>query len=165
MRTSRHVIASPVSGTGVPLEEVDDAVLSSGVLGEGWAVEPRDGTVLAPIDGVVTRMARTKHAFCMRGDDGTEVLVHIGIDTVRLGGAPFEALAHEGDRLPAGGPVLSADLDEIRGAGLSALTAVIVCGDEDERVDVVAAPGGDVRAGRPLIEVRRAAEGGRGRDR
>ena len=154
MDTKHHVIASPVSGTGVPLQEVDDAVLSSGKLGEGWAVEPYDGTVLAPVSGTLTRMARTKHAFLMRTDDGCEVLVHVGIDTVQMNGEPFHAIASEGDQIAAGEPVMTADLDSIRSAGLSPLTAVIVCGADERSVDVVAGAQGKVLAGGPLLETR-----------
>lgn len=154
MMSIRHVIASPVSGRTIPLEQVDDEVLSSGLVGEGQAIEPSDGTVLSPADGRIVRMASTKHAFCMLTDDGLEVLVHVGIDTVGLAGEPFEAKAATGDHVTCGDVVMKADLESIRQQGISALTSVLITNyDDDEEVTAVQSASDEIRAGDPLLVV------------
>jgi glucose-specific phosphotransferase system IIA component len=140
MMSIRHVIASPVSGRTIPLEQVDDEVLSSGLVGEGQAIEPSDGTVLSPADGRIVRMASTKHAF--------------GIDTVGLAGEPFEAKVATGDHVTCGDVVMKADLESIRQQGISALTSVLITNyDDDEEVTAVQSASDEIRAGDPLLVV------------
>ena len=120
---------SPITGTVVPLTEVPDEAFSSGMLGQGFAVEPSrdcDGTVFAPADGMMETVADARHAYTMRTDDGLELLVHIGVDTVSLGGRPFTALVSAGERIKAGQPIARADFASVRAAHLPAVTPVIV---------------------------------------
>lgn len=120
---------SPITGTVVPLTEVPDEAFSSGMLGQGFAVEPSrdcDGTVFAPADGMMETVADARHAYTMRTDDGLELLVHIGVDTVSLGGQPFTALVSAGERIKAGQPIARVDFASVRAAHLPAVTPVIV---------------------------------------
>ena len=127
---------SPITGTVVPLTEVPDEAFSSGMLGQGFAVEPSrdcDGTVFAPADGMMETVADARHAYTMRTDDGLELLIHIGVDTVSLGGQPFTALVSAGERIKAGQPIARADFASIRAAHLPAVTPVIVTNSDAVR--------------------------------
>lgn len=126
---SKHTLLAPITGTVVPLSAVPDEAFSSGMLGIGFAVEPSresDGSVFAPADGVVETVAESRHAYTIRTDDGLDLLVHIGIDTVSLASRPFAALVSVGDRVRAGQPIARADLPVIRAADLPVVTPVII---------------------------------------
>src|SRR5699024_660967 len=99
------------------LDQVKDPVFSQGLMGQGFAIEPSDGKVVAPVSGVVTLVAETKHAFGIRTTDGADVLVHLGIDTVELKGEPFTVSIKQGDHVTAGQAVISVDLKKITDAG------------------------------------------------
>jgi PTS system beta-glucosides-specific IIC component len=144
-------LISPLTGTIVPLSEVDDAVFSSGILGEGVAIRPTDGAVRAPIAGVVTALLDSKHAVGIRADDGVEVLVHVGIDTVQLNGSPFVAHVAVDDRVEVGQLLLEADLDAITAAGYDTTTPVLVVNSVDYTVTVTAT--GTVTSGDPLVSI------------
>jgi len=144
-------LVSPLSGEVVALTEVNDAVFSSGILGQGVAIRPTDGLVLAPISGVVTALLDSKHAIGIRGDDGVEVLVHIGIDTVQLAGAPFTTHVAINDRVEAGQLLIEADLAAITAAGFDTITPVLVVNSADYTVEI--AGSGSVSAGDPLLNV------------
>ncbi|MEJ6548610.1 glucose PTS transporter subunit IIA [Corynebacterium sp. USCH3] len=120
------VITAPVEGKVVPLTEVDDPAFSSGALGQGIAVEPSGDTVVAPADGTVLTVQNTGHAVGLRLDNGVDLLVHIGIDTVKMGGAGFEVLVEKKQRVTAGTPLIRFDALRIRDAGYSAVTPVVV---------------------------------------
>ncbi len=89
-------VASPLTGKVVPLSEVPDQVFSTKMMGDGFAVEPTDGTVVSPVDGTIVNVFPTKHAIGIQSNTGREVLIHFGIDTVKLNGQGFEALVSEG---------------------------------------------------------------------
>jgi PTS system beta-glucosides-specific IIC component len=142
-------LSSPMTGVVVPLADVDDAVFSAGIIGEGVAIRPTDGAVRSPIAGVVTVLMDSKHAIGIRGDDGVEVLIHVGIDTVQLEGAPFTAHIAVRDRVEVGQLLLEADLDAITAAGYDTTTPVLVVNSADY---VVTATGpGTVKAGEELV--------------
>ena len=117
--TRSAAIAAPFSGKLVPLSDVPDETFASGVLGEGIAIEPSDGLFCSPVDGTVETIAETKHAIGFAADNGLEILVHVGLETVSLKGEGFEVLVKEGDRVKAGQPVARVDLALIRGCSLS----------------------------------------------
>lgn len=119
-------IVSPVDGTVVPMEEIPDPAFSSGSLGKCLGILPENGTICAPCDGVITGIAETGHAFTVERAGGGTILVHVGIDTVGLGGKGFSVNAAVGDRVTAGQPVLEADLETIAEAGLSSMV-IVVC--------------------------------------
>ena len=134
MTTTRSsiVVIAPFSGKLVPLSEVPDETFASGVLGEGIAIEPSDGLFCSPVDGTVETIAETKHAIGFAADNGLEILVHVGLETVSLNGEGFEILVKEGDRVKAGQPVAKADLALIRERGLKTITSlVLTCGADD----------------------------------
>ncbi|MFC6592782.1 glucose-specific PTS transporter subunit IIBC [Deinococcus lacus] len=127
----------PVSGALLPLSEVPDEVFSGGMMGQGFAIAPSDGVVRAPFSGVVETLFPTRHAVGLRADNGLEVLVHVGIDTVKLGGEGFEALVAQGDRVTAGQPLLRVDLDTVRSRVPSLVTPVLFTNlDDTQRVTV-----------------------------
>lgn len=119
-------ILSPLTGEAIALSEVSDPVFATGVLGEGLAIRPTNGEVRSPISGVVTALLDSKHAIGIRGDDGVEVLIHVGIDTVRLGGSAFVTHVSVRDRVEAGQLLLEADLAAITNAGYDTTTPVVI---------------------------------------
>jgi len=142
-------IVAPMTGEVIALEKVDDPVFSGGILGPGVAIRPTDGEVRAPISGTVSSLLPSRHALGILGDDGLEVLVHVGLDTVRLEGAPFIAHVAQGDRVEAGQHVLTADLAAIEAAGLDITTPVVVL--NGDAYDVAPLVTGRVVAGATLL--------------
>lgn len=150
----RQIIA-PMSGQAVPLEQVPDEVFSQRVLGDGAAILPSDGRLLSPVNGVVSTVAETLHAYGFTSEDDLEVLVHVGLDTVNLKGEGFKPLVKAGDRVRAGDPVAEIDLEFLRARGLSTITPVILC-DGAQGCGIMPASG-LVRAGEsPLLTLREA---------
>ncbi|MFF0745474.1 beta-glucoside-specific PTS transporter subunit IIABC [Streptomyces sp. NPDC004111] len=146
------LLVAPMSGTAIPLAEVDDPVFSSGTLGEGIAIVPASGRVLAPVGGTVTSLLPSRHAIGITTDSGAEVLVHIGVDTVKLAGEHFTAHIAQGDRVEAGRHVLDVDLDAVRAAGYDTTTPVVVVNAAQFSVADLAA--GPIETGAPLATVR-----------
>jgi PTS system beta-glucosides-specific IIC component len=142
-------IVAPMTGEVIALDKVDDPVFSGGILGPGVAIRPTDGEVRAPISGTVSSLLPSRHALGILGDDGLEVLVHVGLDTVRLEGAPFTAHVAQGDRVEAGQHVLTADLAAIEAAGLDITTPVVVL--NGDAYDVAPLVTGRVAAGAALL--------------
>lgn len=134
MTTITHsaVVTAPFSGKLVPLSSVPDETFASGVLGEGIAIEPSDGLFCSPVSGTVESIAETKHAIGFAGDNGLEILVHVGLETVGLKGEGFEILVKEGDTVKEGQPVAKVDLDLIRARGLNTITSIVLTGGADD---------------------------------
>ncbi|MBQ7336013.1 MAG: PTS glucose transporter subunit IIA [Clostridia bacterium] len=127
---------SVCNGKSIPLSEMPDEAMAQGLLGVGFAVEPWDGLICSPVDGRVETVAESKHAYSILTDDGLEILVHIGVDTVGLKGEGFLPRVREGDYVKAGDPIAEADLEIIRAHALSPTVAVIVTNPERmERVE------------------------------
>lgn len=142
-------IMAPVSGKSVALKDVPDEVFASGVMGQGVGIKIADDTIKSPVAGKITAIPGSKHAFGVTANDGAEVLVHIGIDTVNLKGKGFTALAKVGDKVNVGDPVIKVDRNEIEAAGYNLVTMVIITnGDE---FDVVVDPIGDVVEGKTEV--------------
>ncbi|GAA2228052.1 beta-glucoside-specific PTS transporter subunit IIABC [Herbiconiux moechotypicola] len=141
-------VLAPLSGSVIPLAEVADPVFSGGILGDGVAIVPTAGGVRAPFAGTVTSLLDSKHAIGVTSDDGVEVLIHVGIDTVKLDGAPFTAHVAQGDRVEAVQLLVEADLDAIREAGYDTTTPVIVTNSDRFAVEALAA--GEIVASAPL---------------
>lgn len=121
-----RLIAAPLAGKIIPLAEVTDAAFSSGALGQGAAIVPAEGKLYAPVDGVVAAFFPTGHAVGIQTDDGIEILIHVGMDTVSLNGKGFDKKVNQGDQVKKGDLILEFDLHTIKEAGLSAVTPVIV---------------------------------------
>lgn len=128
------IIYAPLTGKVIPLGEIPDPVFSQGVLGDGCGIDPVSQTVVAPFSGKVTLVADTKHSVGLIGADGTELLIHVGMDTVDMNGKGFSVHVKSGQSIQKGDPLLDFSLEEIRAAGHPAVTAVIVCGDGDGKV-------------------------------
>lgn len=119
-------IYAPADGTAISLAEVPDPVFAELMLGDGIAVIPADGTIVSPVTGVVEQVTDTLHAYGLISDDGVEILVHIGIDTVKLSGEGFTPLKQKGDKVAVGDPLAKVDLDLLKSKGYDIHTPVIV---------------------------------------
>lgn len=120
-------ILSPVTGQAVKLDDVPDPVFSGKILGDGAAVIPSEGKILSPVNGEVVSVAETLHAYGLRTEDGLELLIHVGLDTVQLKGECFHVHVKEGDRVSAGDLLAEVDLDALKEKGLNPVTPVLVC--------------------------------------
>ncbi|WP_310877338.1 beta-glucoside-specific PTS transporter subunit IIABC [Priestia megaterium] len=123
-------VMSPIEGEVVPLSEVNDDVFSSGLLGKGVAIVPNKGEVFAPFSGEIVTFLESKHAIGLKGDNGVELLIHVGIDTVTLKGQHFESYVSQGDRVEAGDKMLEFDMEAIKAKGFELVTPVIVTNDK-----------------------------------
>ncbi|MCO4645264.1 PTS system, beta-glucoside-specific IIABC component [Streptococcus infantarius subsp. infantarius] len=127
----QEIIASPMIGQVVKLENVPDEVFASGAMGKGIAIDPADGTVVAPAAGEITLVFPTGHAIGMRTENGAEILIHVGMDTVSLAGKGFNTFVQVGDKVDAGQKLLEFDLDTIRKANLPVISPIIVTNSSD----------------------------------
>jgi len=132
-KAGENDVLAPLSGTVLPLENVPDATFSSGLLGHGVAIIPNDNRVIAPFDGEVASLFQTKHAIGILSESGVEVLIHVGIDTVKLDGQHFTAHVKPGDKVRAGDLLLEFDRQAIRSAGYDLATPVIISNSDDFR--------------------------------
>ncbi len=145
-------ILAPMSGSVLALDQVPDGTFASGLLGKGVAIIPASGRVIAPFAGEVASLFQTKHAIGLLSDGGIELLIHVGIDTVKLNGVPFTAHVKEGDRVQAGDLLLEFDRQAILDAGYDLATPIIISNSDGYRsVDIVS--GSAVDAGQPLLSV------------
>lgn len=124
-------VAAPVEGRVKPIESVEDDVFSREVIGKSIAIEPTGNTIYAPVTGTVTSVFPTKHAIGITGDDGIEVLIHVGIDTVKLDGGPFISVIEEGDHVNIGDVIGTFDLEQIIEAGYDPTTIVVITNTDD----------------------------------
>ena len=147
------VLAACLTGTVVPLAEVKDEAFASGALGDGIAIEPAVGELVAPADGEISSTFDTHHAVGMTTVDGAELLMHIGIDTVKLGGKHFTYLVNEGDKVRKGQPLIRFDIEAIKAEGYPVTTPLIVC-NTDEYVAVTPKASGTVKQGDALLELK-----------
>lgn len=147
-------VRAAVAGHVVTLDEVGDKVFASRALGEGVGIVPSDATIHAPVGGVLVMVSGTGHAYGIRTDDGVEVLVHVGIDTVRLGGKGFQVLVAQGERVEAGDRLATVDLDAVRAAGYDPTTIVVVTNTKAFAA-VRPLPGRDVAFTETVIEIDR----------
>lgn len=123
---TRETVYSPIEGEVIELSKVEDKAFSSGVLGEGLAINPSSGKVFSPVDGVITALFPTKHALGITSDNGLEILIHIGIDTVQLEGKGFKAHTKQDDRVKKGDLLIEFDIDLINESGYSIVTPIII---------------------------------------
>ncbi|NUI22596.1 beta-glucoside-specific PTS transporter subunit IIABC [Bacillus amyloliquefaciens] len=121
-----EIIHSPIKGEVKALSEVNDSVFSGGMMGKGFAILPEEGAAVSPVEGRVTAVFKTKHAIGITSTRGAEVLIHIGLDTVRLDGRHFEMHVKEGDTVAPGDLLITFDIDEIKAAGFDVITPVII---------------------------------------
>ena len=129
--TAEETLTSPVNGTQIPLSEVADEIFASEMLGTTVAVEPADGKIVAPCDGEVSNIFETGHAVCITTEAGGELLIHIGIDTVKMDGKGFTKKVSDGDKVHAGDILVEADLEEIKNAGYQTTTMMILTNTDE----------------------------------
>lgn len=146
----REVICSPINGNVLPLSEAKDDAFAQGLLGNGVAIDPADGKVVSPVDGTVMTLFPTKHAIGLVSDNGAEILIHLGMDTVKLDGKYFEAHVKQGDKVKKGDVLVTCDVEAIKAEGYSMITPVIVTNTADY-LDVVEMASGTVKAGDDII--------------
>ena len=144
-------ILSPAKGKAVPLSEVNDAAFSQEVMGKGGAIILEDGKIYSPVDGEIVAIFDTLHAIGIKTDDGTEVLMHIGIDTVKLGGKHFKAYAKVGDKVKAGTLLVEADIEKIKDEGYDIITPVIITNSYDFG-DILLATNDNINVGDSFIK-------------
>ena len=125
-KIDKEILVSPLKGEVVNLSEIEDAAFSSGVLGDGVAIIPSDGKVISPVNGVITTLFPSLHAIGILSDEGIEVLIHIGLNTVQLDGKGFNAKIKQGDKVKKGQEILTFDMDTIKNAGYSLVTPVVI---------------------------------------
>lgn len=119
-------LVAPVNGKSIPLSETPDPVFAQKMAGDGLAIEPTGNVIVAPADGELTLVFKTKHAFAMTLENGVELLVHIGIETVSLNGEGFEQLTQQGTKVKAGDPIIKIDREFIKSKELPLTTAVLI---------------------------------------
>ncbi|MBX2987060.1 MAG: glucose PTS transporter subunit IIA [Bdellovibrionaceae bacterium] len=146
-------VFSPLKGRVLPLEQVPDQTFAGKILGEGLAIEPAEGVVYAPFDGTVLQMFKTGHAVGLGDDRGVELLIHVGIDTVKLGGEGFRALVKNGDVVRRGDRLIEFDLERIRSQAPSVITPVVVTNTADFKAVRALAAAGEIRPGQELLDI------------
>ena len=144
-------VVSPLAGQVKPLSQATDPVFSSGVMGQGVVIEPSQGELVSPVNGTVTVLFPTKHAVGIVSEEGVEMLMHIGMDTVSLDGKGFEAHVEQGDKVVVGQQLISFDMDVIKKAGLVTETPVIITNQDDFQADVEGDLPRDIKRGEVLM--------------
>lgn len=147
-------LVSPVDGMAVKLEDIDDKVFAGGTLGQGVGIVPINGHILSPVVGTIATVTKTGHAFGIKTDDGVEVLVHVGINTVRMKGEGFEPQVAKGDRVEIGTALAEVDLDKIKEAGYDS-TVVMTVTNTKAMAEVAGTAEGAVKAGEAVVSVKR----------
>lgn len=132
-----NLLYSPVKGIVKDLSKVEDKVFSSGIVGKGIAVEPLDNIIISPISGKVMTVFPTKHAICIRGNNGCELLVHIGIDTVKLKGKYFDIKLKEGQTIKAGALMGTVQFDEIKKSGCGTDVILVITNPDTYNIERV----------------------------
>ncbi|HBF4081312.1 beta-glucoside-specific PTS transporter subunit IIABC [Clostridioides difficile] len=135
-KLEREIVTSPIKGEVLKLSDIEDAAFASGVLGQGVAIIPSDGKVVAPVDGVVTTLFPSLHAIGILSDTGVEVLIHIGLNTIQLEGRCFEACIKQGDRITKGQTILNFDVGAIKELGYSTVTPIVIT-NSSQFLDVI----------------------------
>jgi glucose-specific phosphotransferase system IIA component len=137
---------APIDGRVVELSEVPNPVFAEGLAGEGIAIETTGDIVVSPVDGKLTMIFTTNHAFAVTQDNGISILVHIGIDTIALEGEGFERMVEEGQSVKMGEPILKVDREKIQSKGYSLITPVLITNSENVK-EIIGNIGGEVSSG------------------
>jgi len=151
-RVKKETIASPLSGSIVPLSKVSDPLFATETVGKGIAIEPEKGEVVSPVDGVVTTLFSTGHAIGITSENGAEILIYIGIDTIHLNGQYFTAHVKQWDKVSTGDLLIQFDIEKIKAAGYDTTTPVVIT-NTPEYVDVESTKRTTIQAKEDLITV------------
>ncbi len=130
-KEKNNVILSPVEGEAVPISEVSDPTFGEEILGKGIAVKPNKGRVVSPVNGTIDMMFDTGHAVSILSNIGTEILIHVGLDTVKLKGKYYKTYVENGDKVKIGDLLIEFDIDAILGEGYDVITPIVVCNTPD----------------------------------
>lgn len=139
-------------GRTIPMDEVNDQTFAQELLGPGIAIVPSNGTVVSPINGTIATVMDTKHAVCIQGEDGLELIVHAGLDTVELNGKYYQTYKENGDQVKAGDVLLEFDLEEITKAGYDVTTPIVITNLGDYKI-TKCLTGQQVKAGEEVIQL------------
>ena len=139
-------------GRTIPMDEVNDQTFAQELLGPGIAIVPSNGTVVSPINGTIATVMDTKHAVCIQGEDGIELIVHAGLDTVELNGKYYQTYKEIGDQVKAGDVLLEFDLEEITKAGYDVTTPIVITNLGDYKI-TKCLTGQQVKAGEEVIQL------------
>ena len=139
-------------GRTIPMDEVNDQTFAQELLGPGIAMVPSNGTVVSPINGTIATVMDTKHAVCIQGEDGLELIVHAGLDTVELNGKYYQTYKEIGDQVKAGDVLLEFDLEEITKAGYDVTTPIVITNLGDYKI-TKCLTGQQVKAGKEVIQL------------
>ena len=139
-------------GRTIPMDEVNDQTFAQELLGPGIAIVPSNGTVVSPINGTIATVMDTKHAVCIQGEDGLELIVHAGLDTVELNGKYYQTYKEIGDQVKAGDVLLEFDLEEITKAGYDVTTPIVITNLRDYKI-TKCLTGQQVKAGEEVIQL------------
>ena len=139
-------------GRTIPMDEVNDQTFAQELLGPGIAIVPSNGTVVSPIDGTIATVMDTKHAVCIQGEDGLELIVHAGLDTVELNGKYYQTYKEIGDQVKAGDVLLEFDLEEIAKVGYDVTTPIVITNLGDYKI-TKCLTGQQVKAGEEVIQL------------
>lgn len=148
------VIYSPIKGKACSLSEVNDPVFQDKILGDGLAIIPRSGRVVAPADGTVGMVFETGHAVSIVSDQGAEILIHIGLDTVNLKGEFFKAHVKAGDKVKTGDLLLEFDLEQIRAAGYDTISPIVIC-NTPAYSEIIANTGREVKELDQILKIKK----------
>lgn len=151
-KKTEYLLGAPAKGKAVPLSEVNDPTFSEGMLGQGVAVIPSEGKIYAPIDGEVRMVFDTLHAVSLTADCGAEVLIHVGLDTVKMNGDGFVGHVQAGDKVKKGDLLLEVDLEKVKAAGYDTITPMLIC-NTDDYASVEGLSGKDVQPGDDVIKI------------
>lgn len=147
-----EVIGAPLKGEAVPSSEVNDPTFAEEMLGKGMAIKPAEGKAYAPFDGTVALVFDTKHAVSLVSEKGTEVLIHVGLDTVMLKGEHYTAHVEDGATVKKGDLLLEFDMEAIKAAGYDIITPIVVCNSDDYK-EVIRSTGKQVEPGDVVMEL------------
>ena len=144
-------IVAPVNGSIVPIEEVPDPVFSQKMMGEGVAILPKEGNIFSPVNGKVILVAATKHAIGLRADDGSEILIHVGLETVALNGEGFKMAVHDGDKVSVGQLLLEVDWEYIRTHAKSTITPIVITNSQERKKEYILTEEKEALQGKTVI--------------
>ncbi len=128
---SEKIVYSPVEGEAISIKDVSDPAFSEEIVGKGIAIKPSVGRVVAPADGIVTIVFETLHAVCITTDDGMEILIHVGLDTVKLNGKHYKGHVNVNDRVKCGDLLMEFDIEGIAAEGYDTTTPVVICNHDN----------------------------------
>lgn len=151
-KDKKHTLGAPAAGRAVSLKEVNDPTFSEGILGDGVAVVLSDGKICAPEDGTIGMIFETLHAVSLTTKYGAEILIHVGLDTVKLKGEGFEGFVKAGDTVKKGDLLLTVDIEKVKAAGYDTITPMLIC-NTAQFAEVKGLIGKEVAPGDDILEV------------